>query len=98
MGGDFAPAEAVAGAVTAARDKDIEIVLIGKPDLVKAELAKHQTQGLKLEVIEASEVIEMSEHPANAVKNKKNSSIMVGMSMLRKGEVGALVRQGIPGP
>lgn len=97
MGGDFAPAETVKGAVEAARERKIDIVLVGKRDLIQAELAKHNTTGLNLEVVDANEVIDMSEHPAIAVKSKRGSSIMVAMSLLKQGQVGAVVSAGNTG-
>ncbi|HMQ56170.1 MAG TPA: phosphate--acyl-ACP acyltransferase, partial [Anaerolineae bacterium] len=71
MGGDFAPEAAVHGAVWAARDYGLTIQLVGKPEAINAELAKHNTAGLDLPVIPASEVIEMDEPPAVAVKTKR---------------------------
>ena len=76
MGGDNAPAAAVHGAVWAARDFGVTIQLVGQPDVIEAELAKHNTTGLDLPIIPASEVIEMDESPAKAVKSKKNLSLI----------------------
>ncbi len=97
MGGDYAPDEVIAGAVEAARRYGTEIILVGREDVVKASLGKHQTSGLKFSVINASEVIEMEEHPAQAVRRKKDSSVMVGLRMLEKGEADAFVSAGHSG-
>jgi glycerol-3-phosphate acyltransferase PlsX len=97
MGGDFAPEAPVHGAVQAARDFDIEIQLVGKPDVIQAELQKHDTRGLSLPIVPASQVIEMDEHPANAVRAKPDSSMAVGMQMLRRGEASAFVTMGNTG-
>ncbi len=97
MGGDNAPGETVAGAVQAAREYGIEVILVGRENEVKAELYKHQIEGLKLPVINATEVIEMEEHPALAVRRKKDSSVMVGLRMLEKGEADAFVSAGHSG-
>jgi glycerol-3-phosphate acyltransferase PlsX len=97
MGGDFAPEAPVHGAVQAARDFDIEIQLVGKPDVIQAELQKHDTRGLSLPIVLASQVIEMDEHPANAVRAKPDSSMAVGMQMLRRGETSAFVTMGNTG-
>ncbi|HIC92946.1 MAG TPA: phosphate--acyl-ACP acyltransferase, partial [Anaerolineae bacterium] len=79
MGGDYAPPVAVEGAVLAAREYGVEVILVGREDEIKAELAKHDTAGLSLPIVHASQVIEMEEHPAAAVKAKKDSSMVVGM-------------------
>ncbi|HDN78974.1 MAG TPA: phosphate acyltransferase PlsX [Chloroflexi bacterium] len=97
MGGDYAPPVAVEGAVMAAREFGIEVVLVGREDEVRTELAKHDTSGLKLPIVHASQVIEMQEHPAAAVKAKPDSSMVVGMKMLRRGEADAFVSAGNSG-
>jgi hypothetical protein len=80
MGGDLAPGVVVDGAVQAARDLGLEIVLVGQRGAVQAELDKHDRAGLPLTVLHASEVIAMDEHnPAAAVKAGKDSSMVVGM-------------------
>ncbi len=97
MGGDHAPAVVVDGAVAAARDLDLEIVLIGQQDAVQAELARHDTAGLALSLVHASQVIEMDEHPAAAVKAKKDSSMVVGMELVKRREVDAFFTAGNSG-
>ena len=97
MGGDNAPGEVVKGAVLAAREYGIEVVLVGREDIVKAELLNHDITGLKLPVVNASEIIEMTEHPAQAVRKKKDSSVVVGLRMLTNGEADAFVSAGHSG-
>ena len=97
MGGDHAPAAAVHGAVWAAQDFGLTIQLVGQPDLIKAELAKHKTAGLDLTIIAASEVIEMDEQPSIAVKTKKDSSMVIATRLLRNGETDAFVTAGNSG-
>lgn len=97
MGGDHAPEVTVHGAVWAARDFNLEVQLVGRPEVIQAELQKHDTVGLALPIIPASEVIEMDEHPANAVKAKKDSSMVVGTQMLKRGETDAFVTMGNSG-
>jgi phosphate acyltransferase len=97
MGGDFAPEIAVAGAVQAANDFDIEVVLVGQEDVLKKELQKHKVIGGKLFIQHASEVIDMGDSPVIAVKKKRNSSIVVCMEMLKKHEVDAMVSAGNTG-
>ena len=64
MGGDYAPAEVVLGAVQAAREYGVGILLVGPEDRIRPELAKHETAGLDIEIVHTDEVIEMDEHPA----------------------------------
>ncbi len=97
MGGDHAPAAAVHGAVWAARDFGLTVQLVGRPEAIEAELAKHATTGLDLPIIPASEIIEMHEHPATAVKNKKDSSMVVAMQLLKAGGSDAFVTAGNSG-
>jgi glycerol-3-phosphate acyltransferase PlsX len=97
MGGDHAPEVTIHGAVWAAHDFGLEVQLVGRPEVIQAELGKHDTAGLSLPIVPASEVIEMDEHPANAVKAKKDSSMVIGMQMLRRGETDAFVTMGNSG-
>ncbi len=97
MGGDHAPAVAVDGAVAAARDLGLEIVLVGQQHAVGAELARHDTAGLSLTLVHASEVIEMDEHPAAAVRAKKDCSMVVGMELVKRREADAFFTAGNSG-
>jgi glycerol-3-phosphate acyltransferase PlsX len=98
MGGDYAPEVTVHGAVWAARDFGIEMQLVGRLEIIQSELQKHDTAGLSLPIIPASEVIEMDEHnPASAVKAKKDASMVVGIEMLKRGETDAFVTIGNSG-
>jgi glycerol-3-phosphate acyltransferase PlsX len=97
MGGDHGPGEIVAGAVEAARIDRITVSLVGKPEVIRAELAKHATSGLKLPIVPASQVIEMGDKPANAVRAKPDSSMVVAGRMVRNGEAQAMVTAGNTG-
>lgn len=97
MGGDHAPPVAVEGGVWAAREYGIEVILVGREDDIRRELAKHDTAGLSLPIVHASQVIEMEEHPAAAVKAKRDSSMVVGMDLLKRGEADAFVSAGNSG-
>ncbi|MBI3734370.1 MAG: phosphate--acyl-ACP acyltransferase, partial [Chloroflexi bacterium] len=97
MGSDSRPIADVAGAVDAAREWGVGVVLVGPEAQLKAELAKHNTRGLPLEVITATQVIEMREHPANAVKEKKDSSIVVGMQLVKRGDAAGFASAGNTG-
>lgn len=97
MGGDFGPAPNVEAAVSAAREFGWEIALVGRKELIRPLLAQHNTANLHLPIVHASEVIEMGEHPAQAVRTKKDSSMVVGMQMVRNGDADAFVTMGNTG-
>lgn len=98
MGGDNAPGEIVAGAIMAVNErKDIKVFLIGREDAVSCELKKHTYHTDQIEVIPASEVITTEEAPVNAIRAKKDSSLVVGMNMVRHKEADAIVSAGSSG-
>ena len=97
MGSDRHPQPDVEGSVWAARECGAEIVLVGNKDVVESELAKHDTSRLSISVVHASQVIGMEEHPAAAVKGKKDASMVVGMKMLKARKVDAFVSAGNSG-
>jgi glycerol-3-phosphate acyltransferase PlsX len=96
MGGDHAPGVVIDGAVQAVKELGIELILVGHKDEVERELARHDTARLALSVVHAEEVIEMDEH-VDAVKRKKDSSIRVGMRLVREGQADAFVSAGNSG-
>ena len=98
MGGDNAPSEIVKGAVAAVNSrKDIRALLIGRQDAVEAELKKYTYPADQIQVVHASEVIEMAEPPVAAIRSKKDSSIVVGMNMVKRQEADAFVSAGSTG-
>lgn len=98
MGGDNAPGEIVKGAVQAVEaEKDIKVFLVGRQDAVNAELAKYTYDKEKIEVVHAEEVIEMAEPPVNAIRKKKQSSLVIGMNMIKHQEADAIVTAGSTG-
>ena len=98
MGGDNAPQETVKGAVDAVNTrKDIKVILTGRQDLVEGELSKYPYPKDRIEVVNTTEVIEMAEPPVNAIRKKKDSSIVVGMNLVKKGEADAFVSAGSTG-
>lgn len=97
MGGDHAPGAAVHGAVWAARDFGLTIQLVGHPERIETELAKHNTNNLDLPIIPAYEVIEMDDHPAVAVKSKKDASMVVALRAVKEGQSDAFVTAGNSG-
>ena len=97
MGGDQAPEEIIKGAIAAADDSNLEVVLVGQESVVQEGLNKHNPAGYGVSVVHASEVITMEERPVPAVKEKRDSSIVVGMHLLKRGEVAAFVSAGNTG-
>jgi glycerol-3-phosphate acyltransferase PlsX len=98
MGGDHAPGEMVAGAVQAAREYGVEVVLVGKPQAIQAELAKADTTGLLLPIEPAASIIPMDEHqPSTAWRRQRDSSLSVALQMLADGKVEAVVSAGNTG-
>ena len=98
MGSDEYPAPDVAGAVLAAREWVAdEIILVGREESIRQQLAGHDTAGLRLEVVHAPEVIEMDDKPAQAARAKKGSSMHVGMNLVRDGKADAYVTAGNTG-
>ena len=97
MGGDHAPGVVVAGAVAEARARGTQIMLVGIESRVRAELARFpQAAGLPIEVVHASEVVEMEEHVA-AVRAKRDSSLAVGMRLVKEGRAQAFASAGNSG-
>ena len=98
FGSDNCPGPDVEGAVMAAREwaregsRD-EIILVGPEDRTREELAKHDTQGLNIRVVHAPDVLTMEDH-SEEVRNKPESSIRVGMRMVKRGEADAFVSAG----
>jgi len=97
MGGDYAPGVVVEGGVLAARELEEEVILVGRKEAIRRELEKHDTSGLSLPIVHASQVIEMTDKPAQAVRAKKDSSMVVGMDLVKKGEAQAFVSAGNSG-
>ena len=98
MGGDNAPAEIIKGAVEAVKKNPCEIVLVGDESKI-AEVLRDESdwENLPLEIRHAAEVVEMNEHPADAVRNKKNSSIVVATQLVKNGECDAVLSAGSTG-
>ena len=97
MGGDNAPRPEVEGSVLAAREYGVRILLVGQPQLVRAELAKHAAPNLPIEIVPASEVITMTDHPAQAFRRKKDSSVHVAARLVRETKADGLVSAGNTG-
>lgn len=98
MGGDNAPAEIVKGAVEAIeKEPSMKVFLVGVQEAVEKELIKYQYNKSQIEVVNATEVIETAEPPVNAIRKKKDSSMVVGMKMVKEGKADAFVSAGSSG-
>lgn len=96
MGGDYAPGEIVAGAIRAREELDIDILLVGDPEAIRASAT--DPEGLKrLEVVPAEGTIEMHEEPLSALRRKPKASINVAMELVKKGRADAVVSAGHSG-
>jgi glycerol-3-phosphate acyltransferase PlsX len=98
MGGDHAPAPEVHGAVRAARSQDVNLILVGKEDVLKAELSKYDGwRSLPIKLVHASEVVTMDDNPSKALRTKRDSSIRIAARLVRDGEADGLVSAGNTG-
>ncbi len=98
MGGDNAPGEMIKGAVEAVKQRgDIKILLTGQEELLKKTLSEYTYPSDQIEIVNASEVIETAEPPVMAIRRKKDSSIVVAMNLVKKGEADAFVSAGSSG-
>ena len=97
-GGDNAPAEVVKGALSALKElKNVKIYLVGVKEQIEKELEGKEYDKERLEIVHASEIISMAEPPVAAIRKKKNSSIVIGMKMLKDKECDAFVSCGSTG-
>ena len=98
MGGDYAPAEPVRGAVDAVKKfGSVNVILVGKEDALKAELKKYEYPAGRIEIKNASEVIITGEPPVKSIREKKDSSLVVAMKLVKEGEADAVVTSGNTG-
>lgn len=98
MGGDNAPQAPVEAAVKAAAELDVDIVLVGDEETVKAELAKHgEYDKGRISIAHAPDYISNHEEPAKAVRHKKGASVVVAANMLKNGEGDAMLSMGNTG-
>lgn len=98
MGGDNAPAAIVKGAVDALQERDnLFVYLAGKEDAIRQELSKYSYPQERIQIVPASQVIETGEPPVNAIRGKKDSSLVVALGLVRKGEADAFVSAGSTG-
>lgn len=97
MGGDHAPSNEVQGAIKAAQELGVGIVLVGAEKRLHEELRRHEWRGREIEVVDATEVITMSDPVAQAVRRKRNSSLHVAAKVVSDGHAAGLVSAGNTG-
>src|SRR5207253_854926 len=99
MGGDFGPPNLVGGAVLALREyrRIGKLFLVGDARQVEAELKKHRCNDSRVEIVHASQVVEMSDRAVEAVRKKKDSSISRAVDLVKNGEADAIVSAGHTG-
>ncbi|MCD5412972.1 MAG: phosphate acyltransferase PlsX [Dehalococcoidia bacterium] len=97
MGGDYAPREIVRGAVEGARGHNVEVVLVGRREAVEKELSDYDLDGARINTCWAEETVGMDEDPVRAVRRKPNSSIAVGIKLVKSGQASAFVSGGSTG-
>src|SRR5471032_1496888 len=97
MGGDLAPASAVEGALRARRERGLQVLLVGDEPRVRAELLRLGAKEAEVQVQHASEVVEMGEHPGQALRRKKDSSLRVCFDLVKSGRCSGMVSAGNSG-
>lgn len=97
MGGDFAPVEAVKGAVEAVKEYGVDITITGPKELIEEELRKYDYDKSKIDILDAREVITLNEHPVMAIRRKKDSSLRRAMDLVKEGKADAVVSAGSTG-
>jgi glycerol-3-phosphate acyltransferase PlsX len=97
MGGDYAPDEIVKGALQAAKDLGVEIILIGPKQALEASVPDFENAGLPVHQVEATEIIKDGEEPAFAVMRKPNSSVAMAAKLVKSGGADAMISAGSTG-
>ena len=98
MGGDNAPGEIIKGTVDALNAyRQLRVMLVGREEIVKEELAKYTYPEKRVRIVNATEIIEMAEPPVNAIRKKKDSSIVKGLQLVKEGKCDAFVSAGSTG-
>ncbi len=97
MGGDLAPAATVEGALRAHRERGLEVMLVGDEERIKAELRRLGAGPSELRTRHSTQVVEMGEHPGQALRKKKDSSLRVCFDLCKSGEAEGMVSAGNSG-
>ena len=97
MGGDNAPRAIIEGSILALKEYGVELYLVGLKDEILKSLSDEEKNNPKVNIIEASEIINVDEAPVNAIKHKKDSSLVVGLKLVKEGKCDAFVSAGSTG-
>ena len=97
MGGDFGPKETVKGAIQALRADNAELLLVGDPEPLQAELAKYDISGLPVTAVPSEGKINDDEHPLQAMRQKPESSVVVATQLVKQGKADVMVSMGSTG-
>ena len=97
MGGDNAPKAVVAGVVEAIKEYNVDIVITGDKDLLEKEFANYEYDKSKLEIVHTTEIIENEDKPVQAIRRKKDSSMVVGLNLVKDKKADAIVSAGSTG-
>ncbi len=97
MGGDFAPQNIVSGCVQAASEFDVQVLLVGREDALRAELEQHDVPNGRIQVVPAPDVVAMDERATSAVRRKRHSSLRVAVDLASKGDAEGIVSAGNTG-
>jgi phosphate acyltransferase len=95
-GGDFAPHEVVKGAIKAAQEFGVEIILVGRKNVIQ-KLSEKALIRTGISIVDATQVIDFHEHPVRAVQSKPDSSIVIGTNLVKEGKAQAFVSAGNTG-
>jgi glycerol-3-phosphate acyltransferase PlsX len=97
MGGDHAPDQIIEGCIKASSKTTSKLVLVGNEAIINEKLKNYSYDTNKIEIVDAQEIIDMHDAPVQAIREKKNSSMVVGLSLLKNKEVDAFVSAGNTG-
>ncbi len=97
MGGDFAPKAVIKGVVDAVKEFDVTVVLVGIKEDIIVELSQYQYPKEKIEIVHASEVVDMHDHATVSIRKKRDSSIAVGIRLLKEPQYDAFISAGNTG-
>jgi glycerol-3-phosphate acyltransferase PlsX len=97
MGGDYAPEEIVKGSISSLKERNLEIILLGEEKRIYEELKKYNFKNNNLSITNCKDTITAGEFPLSALRTKKESSILVGIDLLKTGEADAFISAGNSG-
>ena len=97
MGGDNAPKSNVEGVVNAIKEYNVDIIITGDKDLLEKEFSNYEFDKSKLEIVHTTEVIENEDKPVKAIRSKKDSSMVVGLKLVKEGKAQAFISAGNTG-